>query len=462
MKNYILSLLTLLVISCGTADGWQRADGTTVKNEEITLTAGDKLTSTSEYKNFIIEGKAYTDKDAEASLLFHTDGKSGYEVIFRNGAIDGTRKSGSLAAVRNLYRSLAEDSCWFDFQIAVRGKNIAISIYDNSENSLGFSNYDTFYAHATDTLRGLYKASSEKINIYNIADELYCYELKTSIYVTPANQYYVNDIQLTFGDVTIELPNTPQNLSANANSETSISLSWTSAKNATSYNVYRGTEKLDNVTATSYSVEGLTTDTEYCFSITALNDNGESDKSAEACAKTLKEVQAPANLQAWAPDFEAGVISLKWDIAAGASSYSIYRDNEFLINVTENTYKDTAINDLNRTYCYTVISVSANGIESDKSNEACAQPLACIGLNELASSLNVYPNPVKDKLYIETEVKIENVAIYTITGIMVGQQTTDNGQQTLTIDLSELNSGIYFVKISTDNGEIVKRIVKRI
>ena len=342
------------------------------------------------------------------------------------------------------------------------GKNIAISIYDNSENSLGFSNYDTFYAHATDTLRGLYKASSEKINIYNIADELYCYELKTSIYVTPANQYYVNDIQLTFGDVTIELPNTPQNLSANANSETSISLSWTSAKNATSYNVYRGTEKLANVTATSYSVEGLTTDTEYCFSITALNDNGESDKSAEACAKTLKEVQAPANLQAWAPDFEAGVISLKWDIAAGASSYSIYRDNEFLINVTENTYKDTAINDLNRTYCYTVISVSANGIESDKSNEACAQPLACIGLNELASSLNVYPNPVKDKLYIETEVKIENVAIYTITGIMVGQQTTDNGQQTLTIDLSELNSGIYFVKISTDNGEIVKRIVKRI
>ena len=128
MKNHILSLLTLLVISCGTADGWQRADGTTVKNEEITLAAGDKLTSTSEYKNFIIEGKAYTEKDAEASLLFHTDGESGYEVIFHNGTMDGTRKSGSLAAVRNLYRSLAEDSSWFNFQIAVRGKNIAISI----------------------------------------------------------------------------------------------------------------------------------------------------------------------------------------------------------------------------------------------------------------------------------------------------------------------------------------------
>lgn len=128
MKNCILSLLTLLIVACGTADGWKNADGTTVKNEEITLAAGDKITSASEYKNFIIEGKAFTEKDGEASLLFHTDGESGYEVIFRNGAMDGTRKSGSLAAVRNLYRSLAEDSSWFDFQIAVRGKNIAISI----------------------------------------------------------------------------------------------------------------------------------------------------------------------------------------------------------------------------------------------------------------------------------------------------------------------------------------------
>ena len=43
-------------------------------------------------------------------------------MIFRNGDIDGTRKSGSLASVRNLYRSLAKDGEWFDFEITVRGK----------------------------------------------------------------------------------------------------------------------------------------------------------------------------------------------------------------------------------------------------------------------------------------------------------------------------------------------------
>ena len=128
MKNTILSLLSLLVLSCAASGDWKTGDGATVKNGELALASGDRLTSIKEYRNFIMSGKAFTAKGAEASLLFHTDGESGYEVILHNGAIDGTRKTGSLAAVRNLYRSLAEDSCWFDFQVAVRGKNIAVSI----------------------------------------------------------------------------------------------------------------------------------------------------------------------------------------------------------------------------------------------------------------------------------------------------------------------------------------------
>jgi hypothetical protein len=96
--------------------------------QETILTAGDVWTADGTYTNFILQGQAYTEKDAQASLLFHSDGTSGYEVLFRNGAIDGSRKTGSLSAIRNLYRSLAEDEEWFDFQIAVRNKNISIQI----------------------------------------------------------------------------------------------------------------------------------------------------------------------------------------------------------------------------------------------------------------------------------------------------------------------------------------------
>ncbi|MBO5958410.1 MAG: T9SS type A sorting domain-containing protein [Bacteroidales bacterium] len=342
------------------------------------------------------------------------------------------------------------------------GDNIAISIYDASNNSLGYSAYDSFYAHATDTLRGLYKTASSKINIYSIEEELYCYELKTSVYTTPANQYYVNDIMMEFCASDIVGPNVPQNLSANAIDQTSVSLSWTSAKNATSYNVYRGTEKLANVTTTYYLVEGLEPNTEYCFTIAAVNSNSESEKSAEACAKTLKEEQidAPKNLEAWAPEFEAGVISLKWDIVAAASSYNIYRDNELLVNVKENTYKDTTTYDLNKEYCYKVTAVSASGIESEESNESCAQPLACVGLEELSSSINIYPNPVNDMLYIKTDFEIEDVVVYDVFGRQQDNRTTRQ-QDNVTIDVSKLDAGVYFVKMRTTEGEIVKRIVKR-
>ena len=80
---------------------------------------------------------------------------------------------------------------------------------------------------------------------------------------------------------------------------------------------------------------------------------------------------------------------------------------------------------------------------------------------EQISSVQVYPNPVNDKLYIATEEEVEDVVVYSITGVIVGQQSTVNRQQTLTIDLSDLKSGIYFVKINTGKGNIVKRIIKQ-
>ena len=100
----------------------------TPSNQIITITPEEKWQAEGNYQNFTLQGQAYTEKDAEAALLFHTDGESGYEVLFHNGEIDGSRKTGSLSAIRNLYRSLAEDNEWFDFEISVRGKNIAIQI----------------------------------------------------------------------------------------------------------------------------------------------------------------------------------------------------------------------------------------------------------------------------------------------------------------------------------------------
>ena len=79
-------------------------------------------------------------------------------------------------------------------------------------------------------------------------------------------------------------------------------------------------------------------------------------------------------------------------------------------------------------------------------------------MEEMTTSLSIYPNPVNDRLYIEAETEVEEVVVYDVYG---RQQSTVNGQQTLSIDVANLNSGIYFVKVVTTEGEVVKRFIKK-
>lgn len=75
--------------------------------------------------------------------------------------------------------------------------------------------------------------------------------------------------------------------------------------------------------------------------------------------------------------------------------------------------------------------------------------------------IKMFPNPVNDILFVETNETVEELSIHSVTGVMFCRQTTDNGQQYLSIDVDELKSGIYLIKIKTDKGEVVKYFVKK-
>ncbi len=77
------------------------------------------------------------------------------------------------------------------------------------------------------------------------------------------------------------------------------------------------------------------------------------------------------------------------------------------------------------------------------------------GLEEMSSSISIYPNPVNDRLYIETEYEIEDIIIYDVYGKQQELPAISS-----TIDVSGLSNGVYFVKVVTENGNIVKRVVK--
>lgn len=113
----------VMAVSCA-----PRLEGYMGSDKELSVVAGDAIATSTDYENFLFRSQAQTSTDGEAALLFHSDGESGYEITIRNGVQDGSIKTGSLRSVRNLYRSLAEDGEWFDLEVAVRGKNVAVKV----------------------------------------------------------------------------------------------------------------------------------------------------------------------------------------------------------------------------------------------------------------------------------------------------------------------------------------------
>jgi len=97
--------------------------------QDFTLRGGQTKTLSGDYRNFSLTVQAFLPAGASGTILFHSNGaQGGYEVALHNGPIDGTLKTGSLVAIRNLYRSLAADDEWFPITICVTGKNIRVDV----------------------------------------------------------------------------------------------------------------------------------------------------------------------------------------------------------------------------------------------------------------------------------------------------------------------------------------------
>ncbi len=108
---------------------------------------------------------------------------------------------------------------------------------------------------------------------------------------TASSQYsFKNQIQLTFAKVDDGLqPAVPQNLTCTVTHE-SVTLTWSVAENADTYNIYQGGVKVGETANTSYTVIGLNPETTYVFTVTGVHDNKESDHSDEVNATTTAAV----------------------------------------------------------------------------------------------------------------------------------------------------------------------------
>ena len=152
--------------------------------------------------------------------------------------------------------------------------------------------------------------------------------------------------------------------------------------------------------------------------------------------------------------------TLSWDAPEKGTpvGYNVYVNNKLAAeNISESSHKIKSSKD---EVLVEVVALYENGKKSVgvtmsaklEDNESVAE--------ETESSIQLYPNPASNDIHISSNERIEEVRIYNINGqqtIAISQQLSANS---CTINIANLNSGIYIVKINTEKGNIVKRFIK--
>ena len=185
-------------------------------------------------------------------------------------------------------------------------------------------------------------------------------------------------------------------------------------------------------------------------SVGTVTMNAEDNGNEDPCnAPTNLSATVEQNVEGFEYEFK---VTMTWDAVDEAQSYIVYVNGEEFGLTSTNLY--IAGSDNEGTFTFTVSSVCANG-ESEQS-EPCT--VEVVSIEELARQFNIYPNPAKDFVKVTTiNSQQTTVRVYNTLGMLV-EEIEFNGNE-VEINTSDYNTGIYFINIETENGNVTKKMI---
>ena len=189
------------------------------------------------------------------------------------------------------------------------------------------------------------------------------------------------------------------------------------------------------------------------------NKSRESEHSSQACATTNELIipcDTPTNLNAVVEENLADNtfnVTLTWDEVENAESYFVYVNGEEVGETSQTSY--IYFTEVEGVVQFSVMTKCETN-ESEMSEVILVEIKSQVDLIEYANRFEVYPNPVENTLIIETNDIINEIEICNIVGISI-MNLSENFNN---IDVTDFSEGIYFIRIRTDKGEIIKRFVK--
>jgi hypothetical protein len=298
----------------------------------------------------------------------------------------------------------------------------------------------------------------------------YQYVVEAYYSATSCTSAYANDLfdsEKFF--INVDWSNTPKDLQAELvedDENYQINLRWKPAYQVVSYGIIRNGVKISEVTEPVFVDETLELGESYCYQIIAYGDDFETN-SNEACVN----MPEPPVLPCSAPmGLKQGTIwpSIEWTAPVDRvpDSYTVVViDHELndetteITGITETQFVDTSVT-FNIARYYKVKAVypecESEFALADNGDDFVFITNASVDENSLFD-VKLYPNPTSDQLSIESG-EMTSVSVYDLMGQCLMQASTEDGQ--ITLDMSQLQNGIYFIKVNTANGSAVYRIVK--
>jgi len=216
------------------------------------------------------------------------------------------------------------------------------------------------------------------------------------------------------------------------------------------YNIYRDDvlikEKHNEATYTDKDFNG---EVEHTWRVNVVCDDGGLSNpislKKEACIKPCPSVKGTK-----AEIKDCQIATVTWTAAAGAKEYKVVRDGVEKI-VTASPYTEESEFENGVTYTWTITTVCTTGKESE--GVIAETKAICVGINELANNVSIYPNPVSGMVTIDVDNFLK-VEIYNTVGQLIETQTVQK------FDVSTYSTGVYFFKVfDANNNSVTKRVM---
>lgn len=148
--------------------------------------------------------------------------------------------------------------------------------------------------------------------------------------------------------------------------------------------------------------------------------------------------------------------SIVLDAGAGNTSY-FWSDS----TTNQTLTVDTAGIGINAAFVYVIVGNHNTCFDTDTIKITF---IDCTGIDEVLDDelINVYPNPTSGLIYLNlsnVKTKINEVKILNQSGGIVFKMNDNSLNKNLQIDISTFSKGLYFIQLSTANGNLMKKII---